>query len=59
MLKDMVRVRTSSSFHISDMRTARFTISSMRSKEGDVAFVPLIRDQAGDWPLAVVEVGVS
>jgi hypothetical protein len=59
MFKDMVRVRTGSLFHICDMRTTRFTIPGVRSKEGDSAFVPATRRQLGDLPSMVVEVGVS
>jgi hypothetical protein len=59
MFKDMVRVRTGSLFFICDMGTTRFTIPGLRSKEGDVAFVPATRRQLGDWPSMVLEVGVS
>jgi hypothetical protein len=48
-------------FHILQQITicsTRFTIPGLRSKEGDVAFVPTTRHQLRDWPSMVLEVGI-
>ena len=59
MFKDIVRVHISRLFLICDMETTRFTISGLRSKEGDVAFVLVTHHQFGDWPSMILELGVS